>query len=121
VIAPAQRLLYIDYPPPSTLHIVACVIQTPRNIKNGEVEKWRFMEEVEVINGIGRDIIGKKFRRNFDHFSKGHSLAGLHSCDGTSVFGYTGRVTARAVHRTHGFRPHATPSPRSGAVTKRAT
>jgi hypothetical protein len=79
------------------------------------------MAEVEVIDGVGRDIIGKKFRRNFDHFSKGHSLAGLHSCDGTSVFGYTGRVTARAVHRTHGLRPHATPSPRSGAVTKRAT
>jgi len=34
------------------------------------------MAEVEVIDGVRRDIIGKKFRRNFDNPSSGHSLAG---------------------------------------------
>jgi hypothetical protein len=56
--------------------------QTPRKIQSAEVEKWRFMAEVEVIDGIGRDIIGKKFRRNSGQPAKERFLAGRYSLMG---------------------------------------
>jgi len=96
--------------------------QTPRKIKSGEVKKWRLMAEVEVINGIGSDIIEGNFNVTLlISLTRTLVYRPIAVLIGYRVSGYILRMTTRAVHGTHELEPHATPSPRSGAVTKRAT